>query len=86
MNATMIISVLGLAIALASLWISVTAASRRERVQIEIGRSAYLDPEGKERVSWSFSHGLPKTFFDRHRIARARRRFDLLSRDDGRVS
>jgi hypothetical protein len=86
MNATMIISVLALAVALASLWFSVTAGARRERVQIEIGRSAYLDPEGKERVSWSFSHGLPKTFFDRYSIARARRRFDRMSRDDDRVS
>ncbi|MFM0154895.1 hypothetical protein [Paraburkholderia sediminicola] len=86
MNATMIISALGLVIALVSLWLSVTTGSRRERVQIEIGRSAYLDPEGKERVSWSFSHGLPKTVFDRYRIARARRRFDQLSRNDGRGS
>lgn len=86
MHATFVISVVGLAFALASLWITLTASSRREHVQIEIGRSAYLDAEGKERVSWSFSHGHPKTAVDRYRIARARRRFNRLSQDARRVS
>ncbi|MBB5546648.1 hypothetical protein [Paraburkholderia fungorum] len=82
MNLTMIISMLGLAIALASLWFSLTAGSRRERVQIEISSSTYLDSEGKERVSYSFGHGHPKTVLDRFRIEQARRRFDRLSRDN----
>jgi hypothetical protein len=85
-DSTMIFSLFALAIALVSLCISLAPRLQRERVQIEISRSVCLDAEGKERVSHSFSHGHPKTFLDRLRIRRARRRFDRLCRKDRNIA
>ncbi|WP_430231615.1 hypothetical protein [Paraburkholderia tropica] len=79
---TMMVSLLALGVALLALASSRTSRHPKARVQIEISRSSYFDAEGKERGAYSFSHGHPKTVFDRFRIVRARRRFDRLSRDD----
>lgn len=79
MNATTIISIIALAIALCALWISVRRSPAEPHYRVEISSNRYLDEGGKERVSYSFSHWHDNTVFGmtvgRFRIALARRRF-----------
>ncbi|WGS55038.1 hypothetical protein LFL96_36800 (plasmid) [Paraburkholderia sp. D15] len=85
MDTTTVLFEVALALAVVAVLALVVAVMRRvprERIQIEMSRTAYLDEGGKERVSYSFGHDHPRTTWDHLRVALARRRFHRLSNDD----